>query len=128
MVRGRLRGQVGVCSREVERIDSMLGALRGDGESATPSSILPIETGVIGSKSNDSRSGVREGRTVRQHWPSQAERPPAPGVNFKTRSVQRWKRASETCRRHPTASRNINSFWLISRVFRPEILLHARAE
>jgi hypothetical protein len=119
---------VGVCSREVERIDSMLGILRGEGESARPRSILLIETGVIGSKSKDSRSGVRRGKTVRQDWPSLAGRPPAPGVNFKTRSVQRWKVASQMCRRHSTASRNINSFWLISNVFKPEILLHARAE
>jgi hypothetical protein len=50
------------------------------------------------------------------------------GVYFKTISVQRWKTASVICIRQLTARRNAISFWLISKVFNPEILLHARAE
>jgi hypothetical protein len=50
------------------------------------------------------------------------------GVYFRTMSVQRWKTASVICIRQLTASKNAISFWLISKVFSPEILLHARAE
>lgn len=50
------------------------------------------------------------------------------GVYFKTMSVQRWKTASVICNCQFTARRKAISFWLISKVFSPEILLHARAE
>jgi len=50
------------------------------------------------------------------------------GVYFKTMSVQRWKTASVMCNCQLTASRKAISFWLISKVFNPEILLHALAE
>jgi hypothetical protein len=50
------------------------------------------------------------------------------GVYFKTMSVQRWKTASVMCNCQLTAKRKAISFWLISKVFKPEILLHARAE
>lgn len=50
------------------------------------------------------------------------------GVYFKTMSVQRWKTASVICNCQLTAMRKAISFWLISKVFNPDILLHARAE
>jgi hypothetical protein len=59
---------------------------------------------------------------------------PAPGdgcsddVYFNTIPVQRWITASVIYIRQLTAKRNANSFWLISKVFNPEILFQARAE
>lgn len=50
------------------------------------------------------------------------------GVYLRTMSVQRWKTASVMCNCQLTASRKAISFWLISKVFNPEILLHALAE
>lgn len=50
------------------------------------------------------------------------------GVYRKTMSVHRWKTVSEICRRQLTAVRKVISFMLISSVFKPDILLHARAE
>ena len=50
------------------------------------------------------------------------------GVYLRTMSVQRWKTASVICNSQFTARRKAISFWLISKVFNPEILLHALAE
>ena len=50
------------------------------------------------------------------------------GVYLRTMSVQRWKTASVICSSQFTARRKAISFWLISKVFNPEILLHALAE
>jgi hypothetical protein len=50
------------------------------------------------------------------------------GVYLRTISVQRWNTASVICSRQLTARRKVISFWLISSVFSPEILLQARAE
>lgn len=50
------------------------------------------------------------------------------GVYLRTISVQRWKTASVICNSQFTARRKAISFWLISKVFNPEILLHALAE
>lgn len=50
------------------------------------------------------------------------------GVYLRTISAQRWKTGSVMCNCQLTAKRNAISFWLISSVLSPEILLHARAE
>ena len=52
----------------------------------------------------------------------------AEGVYRKTTSLHRWKTDSEMWSFQLTASRKAISFVLISCVFRPDILLHARAE
>lgn len=73
--------------------------------------------------------GVSNGIIVFQHMtPTSSGVLPAPGVNFNTMSVHRWYVVSDMCSFHCTASRNTSSFWLISAVGRPEILLQARAE
>jgi len=47
------------------------------------------------------------------------------GVYLRTISVQRWKTASVICIFQFTARRKAISFWLIPKVFSPEILLQA---
>lgn len=89
---------------------------------------LDNDHGPSARESSVSSSGVRIGMTVRQHIPSALGMPLAFGVYFRTISFQRWKTASDMCRRQSTAWRNMSSFWLISAVLRPEILLQARAE
>ena len=50
------------------------------------------------------------------------------GVYRNTMSVHRWKTVSDMCSRQLTAMRKVISFMLISTVFKPDILLQARAE
>lgn len=132
-VREIVQISVGVAALRAEQGGSISRTGRGGGLISEPGELYPESLAKSADpKSKLSSSGVSSGTMDFQVWTGDGQDLGvftwADGEYLRTIATQRWNTGSGMCSFQLTALRKALSFWLISQVLSPDILLQARAE